>query len=241
MSRKFLPQFADPRGVLLTNLLGFGNGLIAEGSTVPADTTAGYAAGCLFFKRGGTVGAQLYINQGSNTSCLFQALTSTGGIDLSGLLATAVELNRAADVSTRVIAVPAATTTLTLTEATHEGKTLVISSTGGLAVTPPAATGSGGKYRFICGAVISGGNFTVDAKAGNSSDVFTGWMQSYKATTFTPYPTAANSNLITFDGSTKGGAAIGDWFEIEDFATHEWKVTGYTIQSGTIASMFSNH
>lgn len=240
MSRKFNQQFADPKGILMTGLPGFGNGLIAEGSTVPTDTTPGYAAGCLFFKRGGAIGDQLYMNEGSNTSCLFKVISSTG-VDLTGLLATAVELNRAADVSTRVIAVPAATTTLTLTEATHEGKTLVISSTGGLAVTPPAATGSGGKYRFICGAVISGGNFTVDAKAGNSSDVFTGWMQSYKATTFTPYPTAANSNLITFDGSTKGGAAIGDWFEIEDFQLHEWKVTGYTIQSGTIASMFSNH
>ncbi len=135
--------------------------------------------------------------------------------------------------------VPAASTTLALTAASPS--TQLIQSTGGLAVTPPAATGSNQVFRFICVAIISGGSFTVDAKAGNASDVFTGWLQSYKATTFTPYPTASNSNLITFNGTTTGGAAIGDWFEIRDIGLHEWLIQGYTIQSGSIATMFSNH
>lgn len=139
------------------------------------------------------------------------------------------------------VTVAAATTTLTLVPATHANRLVRVQSTGGLAITPPAATGTGDRYRIVCIAVISGGNLTIDAKAGAASDVFTGWIQTYKATTFTPYPTASNSNLITFDGSTMGGAAIGDWVEIIDIATNKWLVTGYTIQSGTIASMFSNH
>ncbi len=140
-----------------------------------------------------------------------------------------------------IVAVPAATTTLSLTAALHAGRTIAVASTGGLAITPPAATGTGNRYLIACQAAITGGSLTLDAKAGNASDVFTGWIQSYKATTFTPYPTAANSNLLTYNGTTTGGAAAGDWFEIRDIALHQWLVTGYTIQSGSIASMFSNH
>ncbi len=139
------------------------------------------------------------------------------------------------------VSVAAATTTLTLTPALHAGRTLLVAPTGGLAITPPAATGTGNRYRIVCTAAVSGGSLTLNAKLGAASDVFTGWIQSYKATTFTPYPTASNSNLITFNGTTTGGAAAGDWFEIEDIATNKWLITGYTIQSGTIATMFSNN
>lgn len=139
------------------------------------------------------------------------------------------------------VTVAAATTTLTLTPALHARRLVLVQSTGGLAITPPAATGTGDVYRIVCIAAISGGSLTLDAKAGNASDVFTGWLQTYKATTFTPYPTASNSNLLTFDGTTQGGAAIGDWFEIQDIKTNKWLLTGYTIQSGTIATPLSNH
>lgn len=72
MSNKLRPsQFADAKGTILethvANVVG-----LAEGTTVPADATAGYSPGCLFIKRAGTVGAQLYINQGSVTSCAFK-------------------------------------------------------------------------------------------------------------------------------------------------------------------------
>ncbi len=90
MSRKFTQQFADPKGILIQGLDG--NGLLAEGTAVPADTTAGYAPGCIFEKRAGTIGAQLYINEGSATSCLFHVI-ALGGLDLSTLVATATELN----------------------------------------------------------------------------------------------------------------------------------------------------
>lgn len=155
------------------------------------------------------------------------ATTLIGGVPMDG--------------ATAPLAIAAATTTLTLSPATHGNRWLNIASTGGLAVTPPAATGTGNWYGFFASAAISGGNFTLDAKAGNASDVFAGIIQSYKATTVTPYPTASNSNLLTFDGSTMGFAAAGDWFRIQDLATNLWKIEGWTVQSGTIASMFSHH
>lgn len=50
--------------------------VIVQGTTVPADTTTGYAKGCLFIDTDvatGTTG--LYCNKGTNTSCVFTAVT----------------------------------------------------------------------------------------------------------------------------------------------------------------------
>lgn len=76
MSEKLRPsQFADAKGIIVEtfdpNVGGF-----AEGPTVPADTTAGYSPGCLFLKRAGTAGAQLYINEGTKLSSLFKPFPS---------------------------------------------------------------------------------------------------------------------------------------------------------------------
>ena len=50
----------------------------ATGTDVPADTTSGYAKGCLFIDTDvatGTTG--LNCNKGTNTSCVFTAVTQT--------------------------------------------------------------------------------------------------------------------------------------------------------------------
>lgn len=49
--------------------------LSASGATVPTDGTAGYQTGCLFQHTDGTSGTALYVNEGSVTSCNFDAVT----------------------------------------------------------------------------------------------------------------------------------------------------------------------
>lgn len=132
---------------------------------------------------------------------------------------------------------------LTLAPATHAGRLVVLAGTtaiAGVAITPPAATGTGNVYTLVFGATITSNSTTLDAKAGAASDVFYGWIQTYKATTFTPYITASNSNLMTFDGSTRGGIK-GDRIVLIDAATNVWLVSGFTNQTGTIATPFTNH
>lgn len=76
MSDKLRPsQFADAKGIFAE---GFQRniGVLAEGAAVPADGVAGYEEGCLFFHRAGAAGAQLYVNEGTSTSCAFKALPS---------------------------------------------------------------------------------------------------------------------------------------------------------------------
>ena len=49
--------------------------LMASGDTVPADDTSGYATGCIFQKTSTFHTAALYVNEGSDTSCDFNAIT----------------------------------------------------------------------------------------------------------------------------------------------------------------------
>lgn len=52
------------------------NGLLmASGPTVPTDGDAGYAVGCIFQHTDGGDGTALYVNEGTATSCDFNAIT----------------------------------------------------------------------------------------------------------------------------------------------------------------------
>lgn len=94
MSVPLRPQGGDPLGRIAFNFDG--EGLIAIGTTVPTDTTAGYGKGCLFIDTDAAAGAQLFINEGSVNSSDFNAVVLPG-VNLSGLTATATELNRLDD------------------------------------------------------------------------------------------------------------------------------------------------
>lgn len=62
----------DATGVLATvdNL----KPALLTGATVPTDGTAGYAPGCIFLKNSGNgIGSTMYVNEGSVTSCDFNA------------------------------------------------------------------------------------------------------------------------------------------------------------------------
>jgi hypothetical protein len=48
--------------------------LIVSGKTVPADGTAGYQTGCLFQHTDGGSGTALYVNEGTLSSCNFDAV-----------------------------------------------------------------------------------------------------------------------------------------------------------------------
>jgi len=54
--------------------------LHAYGTTVPADASSGYSPGCLFHHIDGTGNDNLYINEGTNTSCDFNILISQDNV-----------------------------------------------------------------------------------------------------------------------------------------------------------------
>lgn len=59
--------------------------LFSHGATVPADGTAGYAVGCVFAHTDGAAGTALYVNEGSVTSCDFNAVETPGTFKVADL------------------------------------------------------------------------------------------------------------------------------------------------------------
>lgn len=147
------------------------------------------------------------------------------------------KLVRVADVSAQLVSLTSSTS---ITSALHEGRTLVLNGTGSaLTQTLPAATGSGDRYLFIVGAVNTS-NHLIKV---TGDDVMFGNIIT-NSTTDTPdlaqpWPTAADSDTVTLNGTTTGGQAIGDWVEVIDIAADKWMIRGVTTTSGTEATPFS--
>jgi len=59
--------------------------LLAHGSTVPPDATYGYKTGCIFMHTDGGAGTALYVNEGTLSSCDFNAIEGFGNIQLTDL------------------------------------------------------------------------------------------------------------------------------------------------------------
>lgn len=160
----------------------------------------------------------------------------------TNLGASAAELNRSSQLSSRLVSVaPAGSdSTLTITAALHDGRTVVIdNATKSAVINLPAATGSGARYRFVLGTSITNGagnsiTFTATGAhlygnaiifSDNAAQAVIGWP-------------AAGSTNITFNGTTTGGLK-GDIVEIEDIATSKLSVRIVGRQTGTEATPFS--
>ena len=155
---------------------------------------------------------------------------------LDGVIATAAEINRASDVSTRIVNLTAAT--LALTEATHDGKIVTINKADGSALTLPAATGSGARFRLFIGTTITSVGTTI--KVADATDIMYGAIVGAidVGTTNNFWLTASDSDTITLNGTTTGGY-IGDQIELIDVATNAWLVNGLLKQTGAEATPFS--
>lgn len=57
-----------------------GDIILAKGTTVPTDATDGYAKGCLFLDSDATSGSVLFINEGTSSSCDFNAVQTAGAL-----------------------------------------------------------------------------------------------------------------------------------------------------------------
>lgn len=232
-------------GIIKDTTLGI---LFDSGTAVPS-AVSGYAIGSFFMKLSATGPTSWYRNDGTFASCTFVQVL--GGINLAtlttsvtelnlltGLLATSAEINRATKLSTRVIAAGGANLTVTL--ALHDGKTILLDQATGVAVTLPAMTGSGAKYRFVCSVATSGGSHVITATGAHLFGSIHMGTDTTATTLFT-INTAENvggSTTITLNGSTTGGKK-GDWFEIEDVATSIGIVRGSLVGTGTEATPFA--
>lgn len=126
----------------------------------------------------------------------------------------------------------------TLKPAVHDARTLVLNRATGVAVTLPAAIGSGARYRFVVGTTFSGGSFVATT---SGTDTLKGLALGLDGdgVPANAWAAGASDEVFTMDGSTQGGV-VGDEVVFEDIKAGIWLVQARLQQSGTEASPFSS-
>lgn len=219
-------QFADPKGIKATGTDG--NGILAEGVTVPTNGTKGYAPGCIFSHRAGAADDTLYINNGSATSCLFVALPLSQ-VALGQLL----DKNASTPIQW--------TAAGTITPALHNGALIMVNNAAGFATTLSAPTGSGAEYTFEIQTTITSIGATFVSTGAN---IFGGLVQNNDTGSAGLFGAGVVTNAggcttITLNGTTTGGRK-GDWFKLKDCAAGYYAIIGGLLNaSGTEATPFS--
>lgn len=135
-------------------------------------------------------------------------------------------------------AVDATASTLSVTADDHSGKLVTLNRAAGIAVTLPAATGSGAVYRFYVGTAVTSNSTTI--KVANADDTMVGHVLSTLAAGGTTFGETAQGtdDTITMNGTTTGGL-VGSYIECVDHEENVWRVFGLLAGSGTLASSLS--
>lgn len=155
-------------------------------------------------------------------------------LDTTALTATTAEINRATDVSARLVAAGA---TLTLTVATHSDKAILLDTAAGSTITLPAATGTGARFDFLVSVTPTSNQHRINV-VGNDAFYGTLFMAQDAADTVVAWEAASDADQINLNGSTKGGL-VGDWIRIWDMATDKWAITGTLAGTGTEVTPFA--
>jgi hypothetical protein len=145
---------------------------------------------------------------------------------------------RNAATSARMISVGG--TALTLTQATHDARTIKLDHTAAAStVTLPDATGSGMIFEFIVTAVNTNNHLI---KVPDASNVMKGvvMMLDNDSNAATAYAASGTDDTITLNGTTTGGQ-IGDWLRLVDIAADTWHVSGALLvpAGSNVADPFS--
>jgi len=134
--------------------------------------------------------------------------------------------------------ISATAATLTVTSAAHAGRTVLLDRAAGQAVTLPAATGTGNAYKFFVLTTVTSNSTTI--KVADATDIMAGVaiVANDSDASASIFETAADSDTITFDGSTTGGLK-GATVELQDVATNLWSVRVIGAATGSEATPFS--
>ena len=131
------------------------------------------------------------------------------------------------------------TATLALNGSTHGGGVSVIASrAAGITMTLPKALGHGTEFDIFVGATITSNNLII--QVADAVDVMSGvCITSQDAgDSVAAFETAADSDTITMNGSTKGGIR-GDRIKFKSVQAGVWAVQMIASGTGTEITPFS--
>ena len=124
---------------------------------------------------------------------------------------------------------------LTLT-ALHDGKTILMDQASGTALTLPAATGSGVRFRAVVSVTVTSNQHRVSV-VGNDAMFGTALLAQDGGDTSVLFEAGADTDRINMNGSTTGGIK-GTIIELEDIAADTWFVRLVGAATGTEATPF---
>ena len=175
-----------------------------------------------------------------NLDVMNEVTASAAELNLTdGLLATTAELNNVADGSNRILEVAAAS--LTLTEASHSGRIMMLNRAAGIAITLPVAA-PGLHFRFIIKTTFTG---AATIKSVSGADIMIGHaiMGNNTDNTTVRWPAVASDTYDTIDmlgtANSTGGMA-GQTIEIIGLEGNLWHVAIVGDAAGTEATPFAN-
>lgn len=159
--------------------------------------------------------------------------------NLNGVVATAAELNRAADVSTRIVSCTAST--LAVTEALHDGKVIMLDRAAGIAVTLPSAA-AGLRFELVVKTTFTSAA-TIKSVVGTDIMIGHAIMGNNTDNSVVNWPAVAADTFDTIDmlgtANSTGGMA-GQRIRITGLAAALWFVEILGDAAGTEASPFAN-
>lgn len=121
--------------------------------------------------------------------------------------------------------------------ALQSGATLVFNRAAGTTVTLPTPV-IGTSYTFVVGTVATSNAQKIITSAGTI--FLLGGLYFDKSLTITRYDGNGSTHIsVNLNGTTTGGATIGDTFTITCVSATEWSVSGTVTASGTLATPFA--
>ena len=130
------------------------------------------------------------------------------------------------------------TADVTLTSASHAGRTMVLDVASGATITLPAATGTGNVYKFFVKTTVTSNSYKIQVASADDTMAGVAIVANDGGATASIFETAAASDTITLDGSTTGGI-LGGQVELQDIASGVFSVAIRQAATGTEATPFS--
>lgn len=165
-------------------------------------------------------------------------------------------LNASDPTADRVLTLPDATGTLSAmgvtnvtgssvtVTAAYAGRTITLNRAAGIAVTLPAATGTGNIYRFVVGTTFTG-DATIKVASATDYMIGVGTLYADAGDTVLGFATANTGTVGTesdtvdlFDTGNVTGGIKGAYVELTDIGTAQWAVRYVSDAAGTEATPF---
>jgi len=170
--------------------------------------------------------ATKYIHKAPSTAALAAQATAAGNAAGIGVVSNTLYFNDGTNfVPVNKTPLVSLTASATLTPEAHSNRTVVVNAEAGLAITMPAASGSGNKYRIVVGTLLTSNTITVTAPSGSilKGIAFVQDIGDSAAATLDAYAAGSSDEIFTLT-ATAGGGKVGDEIMLEDIASGVYAV-----------------